>query len=145
MRQVDRWSRWCRWESEASDGCGPEKLEFARKTGIFKKPPDFFQFFWTFLVCLLCSSDNSCSHWTTATQQQWLQACLSITKPLYFRQHWRDLRLRCRQRRSNMKDSKGFTRTQPVPVECLRYEPGKVASEIIFGQRKSKYLARKQK
>ena len=37
-----------------------------------------------------------------------------------------------------MKDLKGFTRTEPIPVECLRYEPRKVAREIIFGQRRSK-------
>ena len=30
----------------------PKKLEFARKTGIFKKPPDFFQFYGPFwYVC----------------------------------------------------------------------------------------------
>ena len=44
---------------------------------------------------------------------------------------------------SNIKDSKGFTRTQLVPVECLRYEARKVAIEIIYGRRKSKYLPRK--
>ena len=46
---------------------------------------------------------------------------------------------------TNMKDSQGFTRSQPVPIECHRYEPRKVASQIIFGRKKSKYLARKRK
>ena len=46
---------------------------------------------------------------------------------------------------TNMKDSQGFTRSQPVPIECHRYEPRKVASKIIFGRKKSKHLARKRK
>ena len=46
---------------------------------------------------------------------------------------------------TKMKDSQGFTRSQPVPIECHRYEPRKVASKIIFGRKKSKHLARKRK